>query len=225
MGDKGPGQDMQVDGELKQLLERSLCTQDSRDPAQSRHVQEARRFCARVGALVKRGVVPTDTDVKTLELACLALQLPLRGFVQPGKVTRSSLRDRAEQAAETLVSLAANHRGAADPALDQTVQLLQQVYQRHPDGELAMLLADTLNLEDFGVSGLVSLAVATGRQEGTVVQVAEGCVKRDQYGYWEARLKDGFHFEPVRQLARKRLEQARKVAALLVAELKEDGAL
>jgi hypothetical protein len=26
-----------------------------------------------------------------------------------------------------------------------------------------MLLADTLNLEDFGVSGLVALAVATGR--------------------------------------------------------------
>jgi hypothetical protein len=216
---------MQANGELKQLLERSLCTQDSRDPAQSRFVREARRFCARVTALVERGKAPRETDLENHEIACLPLQLPHRRQGQPGKITRSSLRDRAEQAAEMLVSLTGNHRGAPNPALDPTIQLLQQVYQRHPAGDLAMLLADTLNLEDFGVSGLVALAVATGRQDGTVVQVAEGCVKREQYGYWDARLKDGFHHEPIRQLARKRLEQARKVATLLLAELNEDGAL
>jgi len=228
LGDQGAEKaDMQVDGELKQRLESWLCIPGSRNPEDSRFVQDARRFCARISAMVRRKVVPQDTDVTSLELACLALQLPVRnhsGFLARG--ARSSLRDRAEQAAEMLVGLTnSGGRGGPEPDVEETIQLLQQVYQRTPETDLAKLLADALNLEDFGVSGLVALAVASGRNEGTVGQVAEGCVKREEYGYWEARLKDGFHFEPVRQLARKRLEQARKMAALLVAELKEDGAL
>jgi hypothetical protein len=52
-----------------------------------------------------------------------------------------------------------------------------------------------------------------------VRQVAEGNQKREQYGYWDARLKDGFHFEQVRRLARQRLENMRKAAKLLDDEL------
>jgi hypothetical protein len=66
------------------------------------------------------------------------------------------------------------------------------------------------------------MAILTGRQGGGVAQVADGSEKREQYGYWDARLKDGFHFEPVRQIARRRLEHARHVADLLSAELGED---
>ena len=88
-----------------------------------------------------------------------------------------------------------------------------------------MLLADALNLEDFGVAGLLVQAIQIARQGGGIMQIADGCEKREQYGYWDARLKDGFHFEPTRQIARKRLEHARKVAALLNGELKDDGAL
>jgi hypothetical protein len=109
--------------------------------------------------------------------------------------------------------------------LDQATELLVQVHQRHPETEQARLLADALNLEDFGVIGLVEQAVALARQGGGVMQVADGLEKREQYGYWEARMHDGFHFEPVRAIAKKRLEHARKTAALLMGELKEDGAV
>ena len=56
-----------------------------------------------------------------------------------------------------------------------------------------------------------------------MTQLVEGAEKREQYGYWEARLKDGFHFEPIRQIARERLEHARQVAAMLTDELRQDG--
>jgi len=46
--------------------------------------------------------------------------------------------------------------------------------------------------------------------------------KREEYGYWEARIKDGFHFEPVRAIAIKRLATSRRVAKMLADELKED---
>ena len=55
--------------------------------------------------------------------------------------------------------------------------------------------------------------------------IFDGLEKREQYGYWDARLKEGFHFEPIRQIARQRLEHARRMAALLMEEMKEDRAV
>ena len=86
----------------------------------------------------------------------------------------------------------------------------------------AKLLADALNLEDFGVIGLTLQTIQLARQGDGILQVADGAEKREQYGYWDARLKDGFHFEAVRQMAKRRVEHAREVARLLLEELKED---
>ena len=66
--------------------------------------------------------------------------------------------------------------------------------------------------------------IQLARQGDGVMQLAEGTEKREQYGYWEARLKDGFHFEAVRQIATRRLDHARQAAQMLLAELKEDQA-
>ena len=55
-----------------------------------------------------------------------------------------------------------------------------------------------------------------------VQQLAEAFEKREEYGYWQARLKDSFHFDPIRKMARKRLEQAQATIKLLEKELKED---
>ncbi len=57
-----------------------------------------------------------------------------------------------------------------------------------------------------------------------IEQLADACEKCDLYGYWEARLKDGFHFDAVRQLAQQRLEHSRAIAKLLADEMKEDAA-
>ena len=62
-------------------------------------------------------------------------------------------------------------------------------------------------------------------QGAGISQVMEAADKREQYGYWEARLKDGFHFEQTRAVAKKRLEHTRRAATLLLGELREDGAL
>jgi hypothetical protein len=216
---------MPLDGELKRRLEQALAIVDNHGTRGTRLLDDARRFCARIRTLIARELVPPQTDSAAMEIACMALQLPFKAAkpTAPGKQARTTLRERAEQAAEMLVGVAgdANH----DSLIEETTQLLVQVHQRTPASDQAKLLADVLNLEDFGVAGLIAQAVTLARQGGGVMQVADGCQKREQYGYWDARLKDGFHFEQTRQLARKRLEQARKAAALLVAELSEDGAL
>jgi hypothetical protein len=216
---------MGLEGELKRRIERALGVVDDHGSRGTRLLEDAQRFCARIRKLADKGLLPPGTDTTPLEVACHALQLPLRaGRSSPaGKLGRTNLRVRTEQAAELLVGLAADT--GTERLVDQTTQLLIEVHQRRPESDQAKLLSDALNLEDFGVVGLVSPAIAIPRQGGGVLQVADGCEKREQYGYWDARLKDGFHFDQTRTIARKRLENARKAAALLAGELKDDGAL
>ena len=228
------GSDMPLEGQFKARLERALGGVEFSGVQSTRLLDDANRLAARVRRFIRLGVIPPETDTTALDLACLALQLPLKTArpTPTGRIARPNLRERAEQAAEMLVGLlggGADTRGKdgqeAEALLEQTTQLLVEVHQRNPESDAARLLADALNLEDFGVIGLIEQAIAITRQGGGVTTVADGCEKREQYGYWEARLKDGFHFEQTRALAKKRLEHTRRVAALLIGELKEDGAL
>jgi hypothetical protein len=220
---------MPLEGQLKARLERALSVVEDHGARGTRLLDDAVRLVKRVRRFIDRGLIDPATDSTALEVACYALQLPLKSSRLGGwggRPGRTTLRDRAEQAAEMLVGLAGEDGDDDREALlDQATELLVQVHQRHPETEQARLLADALNLEDFGVIGLVEQAVALARQGGGVMQVADGLEKREQYGYWEARMHDGFHFEPVRAIAKKRLEHARRTAALLLGELKEDGAV
>ena len=109
-----------------------------------------------------------------------------------------------------------------EPLLDRTTRLLQEVPHRSPVLDDAKLLADAVNLEDFGVTGLMFQMIQLGLQGEGVAELALAAEKREQYGYWQARLKDGFHFEPIRKIAEQRLETARQVAKILSDELNAD---
>lgn len=224
---------MPPEGQIKARLERALGFVEDHGVRGTRLLDDGNRLAARVRRFIHMGIIPTDTDATALDLACLALQLPLKGIraTPTGRVARPNLRERAEQAAEMLVGLLGggdrrdNGGADAEALLEETTRLLVEVHQRNPDSDAARLLADAINLDDFGVIGLVEQAITITRQGGGVSQVADGCEKREQYGYWDARLKDGFHFEQTRAIAKKRLDHTRRAATLLINELKEDGAL
>ena len=156
-----------------------------------------------------------------MELACYALQFPMRqARPATSKLGRTNLKDRAEQSAELLVSLFDQH--IEEPLLDRAARLLHELPQKSPVPDEARLLADAVNLDDFGITGLLIQMIQMTRLGDGVNQLADGCEKREQYGYWEARLKDGFHFAPIRKIAQARLEQARQVAKMLMEEMSED---
>ncbi|MGH7214453.1 MAG: hypothetical protein ACREIT_06795, partial [Tepidisphaeraceae bacterium] len=189
-----------------------------------RLVEDARRLWLRVGHFLYLRLVGPDSQLDALQLACHALQLPMRQSkaLPIGRLGRTNLRERAEQAAELLVTLLGED--IDEELLDRTTRVIHELPQRSPMLDEAKLLADAVNLDDFGVSGIVLQTIQLATKGEGLAQVAEGLEKREQYGYWEARLKDGFHFEPIRQMARRRLESARGVAKLLLAEVREDQA-
>jgi hypothetical protein len=215
---------MPLDQKLRKRFERVLGAVDEHGTTGPRLVDDARRLWSRIRKLSTMKLVGEDLDLDALELASYALQLPLRRTktLSTGKPGRSTLRDRSEEAAELLVGMAA--ADADESLLDRTTRVLHEMPHRSPMLDEAKLLADAVNLEDFGLVGLLLQTLQLARQGEGLTQLADGLEKREQYGYWEARLKDGFHFEAVRRIAKRRLDSARKMAALLKSELEEDSA-
>lgn len=215
---------MSVDAKLREYVEQALSVVDEQGTVGPRLLDDAGRLWRRIERFIEMRLVHEGLDREALELACYAMQLPSRRGKAgaPGKPGRSTLRDRAEEAAELLVGIAGPE--ADESLLDRATRVLQEMPHRSPMLDEAKLLADAVNIEDFGVIGVAVQAIQLARQGEGVLQLAEGCDKREQYGYWEARLKDGFHFEAVRQIALRRLETTRQVCTLLAEELKDDKA-
>ena len=216
---------VELDAKIKQLLEKALTKVDEHETRGPRLVDDAVRLCGRVHAFLDMKILPGEINLASLEIACYAVQLPLKQqkLLPTGKLGRGNLKDRTEQAAQLLVAGFADHIDG--DLLLHTAQLLHEMPQRNPTLDEARLLADVVNLDDFGITGLLLQTIYLCRAGGGVTQVGDGLEKREQYGYWGARLKEGFHFEPVRQIARRRLEHTRQTAALLLKEMTEDRAV
>ena len=213
---------MSVDAKMREHVEQALGVVDDQGTHGPRLLDDAERLWRRIGAFIGMHLVHEGVDREALELACYAMQLPGRRKARlTGRAaSRSTLRDRAEEAAELLVGIAGPE--ADESLLDRATRILQEMPHRSPMLDEAKLLADAVNLEDFGAIGVIAHTIQLARAGEGVSQLAEGCEKREQYGYWDARLKDGFHFEAVRQLAIKRLTHARQLCAMLAEELKQD---
>ncbi len=214
---------MPLDAKLIIRLHKALAVVDEHGTQGPRLLDDARRLWKRVQRFIGMSLIPSPgLDLEGLELSCSALQLPQRRArtLITGRPTRATLRERSEQAAELLIGIAAGD--ASVDLLDRTVRILHEMPERSPMLEEAKLLADALNLGDFGLTGLLELTLQTACAGEGIVQLADGLEKRDQYGYWESRLKDGFHFDAIRKIAVKRLDHARKAAAQLRGEMADD---
>ncbi|MDP9174942.1 MAG: hypothetical protein M3O30_13920 [Planctomycetota bacterium] len=213
---------MPLQPNLRHRLVRVLNTVDDQGSMGPRLTGDAVRLWDRVQKFAAMKLIGADIDSDALELCCYALQLPSRqsrGIIA-GKLGRTNLRDRCEQAAELLVSLIGSD--VEESLLDRTTRLLHELPHRSPVIDEARLLADAINLDDFGVTGLINQTVQLGLQGEGVRDLVDASAKREEYGYWDARLKDGFQFNQIRAIARQRLESARRVAKMLADEVRED---
>lgn len=207
----------------QQKLQRALQEPDSLGVRPKRLLDDAQRLWARVRRLLAMDLAPPDADRPAMELACLAIQLPMRETrVQAtGRTERTNFRDRAQFASELLLGLADEQD--EDDIIASVSRILIQLPQKQPVLPEARVLADAINLEEFGATGLAVAAVQMSRAGDGLSAIVESFTKRDAYGYWDIQLKNAFHFEPVRQIARRRLAATRQAVQLLKTELDEDA--
>src|SRR5688500_17603904 len=138
-----------MDGKQRRQLEQALREVDEHRTRGPRLIDDAQRLFGRVEKFISLNLLNATPDIDALELACWAMQLPQqRSAASVGKLARASLKQRAEQSAELLVTLLTDH--ADEDLLDRTSRLLLEVPHRQPMIEEARLLSDAVNLEDFG---------------------------------------------------------------------------
>lgn len=89
--------------------------------------------------------------------------------------------------------------------IEKINRIISESGQRSAPMMEAMILSDARNLEDMGAAGVLNefrRLVCTGK---SICDVVQSWRKKKDYRYWQARLKEGFHFEQVRRLAEQRL--------------------
>ena len=72
----------------------------------------------------------------------------------------------------------------------------------------SMILSDARNLDDMGVIGLFNEIRRQAIEGRGVSEVLHSWERKKDYRYWQARLKEGFRFESIRKIAKKRLSAA-----------------
>ncbi len=107
--------------------------------------------------------------------------------------------------------------------LQRAAKAIRQCNDRRTDLVEAKILSDADNLDQIGpqaIHGMLRKLLCEGR---TMKELAASWARQEEYRYWQARIKECFHFEAVRALAESRYERMRRcMAELQSAVLLED---
>lgn len=118
-------------------------------------------------------------------------------------ITAADIRDFSTQIVNDKLSGALNGQ-----KIDKIDKIIIESSNRFTNMTEAMVLSDARNLDDIGAVGIFNefrRYVVHGRG---VADVLQSWKRKIDYQYWQARLKEGFRFDSVRQLAQQRFEAA-----------------
>ena len=102
--------------------------------------------------------------------------------------------------------------------IDKINKIILESNNRFCEMTEAMILSDARNLDDIGIVGLFNDFCACGVHTKGVTDALQSWKKKVDYRYWQARLKEGFRFESVRNIASARFEQAERFMHQLAIE-------
>jgi hypothetical protein len=176
----------------------------SRLPGQTEPARYALDRALRVIRCMERLAPMAGERVERLDLAKVAALYAgvAQNVAGPGRAADDeAYGDAAELASDQLKDLL--------PAndLDLMLRILQEHRQRETKMPEAKLLADALAMEEFGLIGLWNQNRQFHASGKTLEQLLKLWKAQHDYGYWESRLRDGFHYETARRAAHERLSQ------------------
>lgn len=171
-------------------------------PGQTEPARYALDRAMRVIRCIDRLAAFTGERAERVDLAKVAALYAgvAQNVAGPGKMAdEEAYGDAAELATDQLKDLLSQ----AD--LDTMIQILQQQRRRDTKFPEARLLADALAMEEFGLIGLWNINRQFHASGKTLEQLLKLWKAQHDYGYWESRLREGFHYEAARRAAKDRL--------------------
>lgn len=104
------------------------------------------------------------------------------------------------------------------PRVEKCCKIILESANRFTEIAEAAILSDARNLDDMGVVGLYHEFRKAATQGKGISEILDHWKRKIDYGYWQARLREGFRFETVRHLAARRLDAALAMMNHLAAE-------
>ena len=137
------------------------------------------------------------------------------GEVAPRELLLRPTSDiQRELAADWLEARAAQH--LAPGSLQRAARAIRQCNDRRTDLIEARILCDAENLDQIGPQSLELLVRKLLSEGRSMADLVAAWDRQEEYHYWQARIKECFHFAGVRDLAQQRWESMKR----LMTELK-----
>ena len=95
-------------------------------------------------------------------------------------------------------------------SLENAARAIRQCNDRGTRCVEAQILAEAESLEEIGPQSIVLMLRRQMADGKTLAAMVHTWQRQEEYHYWQARIKDGFRFEPVRRLADRRLQALRR---------------
>jgi stress-induced morphogen len=102
--------------------------------------------------------------------------------------------------------------------IDTINTIISESFNRLTDLTEAMILSDARGLEDLGTAGLLSIFRRQFMDGKGISDILKSWKRKIEYGYWHARLAEGFRFDAVRQVAEQRFAAAEEFMHRLAIE-------
>ncbi len=94
----------------------------------------------------------------------------------------------------------------SDQKITKINRIIAESSNRFTDFPEAMVLSDAKSLDDMGAIGILNEARSYICHGKSISELLQSWKRKIEYQYWQARLKEGFRFDTVRQLAAQRFE-------------------
>jgi hypothetical protein len=184
---------------IQAAASKALTTKLAGHSEPSRYAQDR---SMRVVRCIERLAPVIGERVERLELAKVAALYAsvAQNVAGPGKsADDEAYGDAAELAADQLKDLLPPND------LELMLRILQEHRRRETTMPEARVLADALTMEEFGLIGLWNKNREFHASGKTLEQLLKLWKAQHDYGYWESRLRDGFHYDASRRAASERL--------------------
>lgn len=184
------------------------------------HSERVLRLANMIAALPELATRPIDGDA--LAAACLFHDAGWIVQLQTGGIDRCRLlaKPTSDIQRELGAAFMRENISRLIPAasLETAVEAIRQCNFRRTSLVEAEILAEAENLDDVGVIHLIK-QVRQHQADGRAIdQFLSGWKRQQEYQFWEARIKDSFRFESIRQLARVRLAAVDRFMSALNSE-------
>ncbi len=187
----------------------------SADPVLWEHAERVCRCALAVADLP--GVVTDSIDRDALQAAAWYHNAGWQVQYMSGQVpaTEILLRPTSDLSRELAADWVRERlEGVVSPkALELASRAIRECNNRRTSIVEARILADANNLEDIGPQALGLLVRKQISDGKTLADWLESWKRQEEYHYWQARLKDGFHFPQVRRIAEERCDLMRRFVA------------